>query len=94
MIFKATPHQAHTIGQKCRGERIARMAAVGMAIKGKVKGLAPIDLAPFGQAVGLCHADSPAACAARATSRASSTLVISWVSVLRVTTSHDRSPCS
>ena len=90
VILKATPHQPHAIGEQRRGQSVARMADIAVPVKGKAEALRAVNLAAR-NAIGLAHLLRPCALA---TSRASSTLVISWVTVLRVTTSHDRSPCS
>ena len=68
-----------------RGQDVVRACQ-----KMKAQGLAAVDQAA-GDAVGLAHFERPSA---RATSRANSTCKISCVTVLRVTTSHERSPCS
>ena len=94
VVFEAAPHQPHAVGQQGRGEGVARMAVIGQPVEMKAQGLAAVDLArrkSGRKAVYLRHLERPCA---RATSRAISTLLISWLSVLRVTTSHDRSPCS
>ena len=90
VILKAPPHQPHAIGEQRRGQRVALVADIAVPVKGEAEGFAAVDLAAR-NAIGLAHLLRPCALA---TSRASSTLVISWVTVLRVTTSHDRSPCS
>ena len=61
-----------------------------MPVKGETEGFAAVDLAAR-NAIGLAHFLRPCALA---TSRAISTFRISCVTVLRVTTSQDRSPCS
>ena len=90
VILKAAPHQADAVGQQGRGECIAGVARIRQPVKMKAKGLAAVDQAAC-NAVGLAHFERPSA---RATSRANSTCKISCVTVLRVTTSHERSPCS
>src|SRR5690606_21834004 len=90
VILEAAPHQPYAVCQQRRGQRIAGMALIGPAVEGEAEGAAAVDLAA-GDAVRLGHFVRPMAFA---TSRASSTLMTSCVTVLRVTTSQERSPCS
>ena len=90
VVFERPAHQPLSIGQQRRSQRVARMALHRLAVEGEIQRLATVDQSAV-DTVGLVHLERPRA---RATSRASSTFVTSWVSVLRVTTSHDRSPCS
>ena len=90
MIFEATPDEAVAVCEQGRGERVAFIPCQVLVIPLEFLRLVAVDQAAF-DAVRGAHLDRPRA---RATSRASSTLVISWVTVLRVTTSQDRSPCS
>ena len=87
VILETAPHQPRTIGQKGRRKRIPRMPRIAHPIECERPLTCPINLPTCNSA----HRPRPAA---RATSRASSTPVISCVTVLRVTTSQDRSPCS
>ena len=90
MILEAPAHQPDAIGQQGRGQSVARMARIDLAIKTEIQRLAAVNQAPS-DAIVLCHVERPSA---RATSRANSTFVILWVTVFRVTTSQLRSPCS
>ncbi len=90
VVFERPSHQAHDIGQQGGGQRVALVTLVILAVETEGIGLGPVDQ-PAVQTVLLAHADRSSA---SATSRANSTDVISCVTVFRVTTSHDRSPCS
>ena len=91
MVLERTSHQANAVCQQGRGQRIPGMALVGDTIEGEAVGATAVDLSARRDPVFLGHLLRPRE---RATSRASSTLEISCVSVLRVTTSHERSPAS
>ena len=90
VVFKGSANQLHAICQQCRRQRVAGISGQVAIVPAKGQGMAAINLAAI-NASRLRHLDLPVW---RATSRAISTLVISCVTVLRVTTSHDRSPCS
>src|SRR6056297_2283273 len=90
VILERPPHQPLPVGQKRRGQRIAGMPAHSLAVEAKGDLGGPVDQ-PAAYTMDLTHRPRPRA---RATSRASSTAVISWLTVSRVTTSQDRSPCS
>ena len=90
MILEASPDQPHAVRQQRRSEGIARMSLIGASVEREAEG--PIAVYPPARdAIPLAHR-----CRTRrsATSRASSTAVISCVETLRVTTSQLRSPCS
>ena len=90
VIFEGSSDKFHTVRDQGRGQRIAGVPRQRVPVPAELQDFGAVDLAAV-DAIGLGHLDRPRACA---TSRASSTLMISCVSVLRVTTSQDRSPCS
>ena len=90
VVFERAAHQQLPICQERRGQRVTVVTAHALAVEGKRDFLVTVDQTAI-QPVFLHHLLRPLA---RATSRAISTDVISWVSVSRVTTSHERSPCS
>ena len=90
VVLETSAHHADAVGEQRRGQGIAGMAGQPPAIEAEGEAAAAVDRAAV-QPEPAAHRSRPAA---RATSRASSTRTISWVSVLRVTTSQDRSPCS
>ncbi|MPM07842.1 hypothetical protein SDC9_54151 [bioreactor metagenome] len=88
VILERAPDQADVVCQERRGERVARMAAQLAPVEAEAQRRAALD-----QTAGKPgHAAPPFR--ASATSRASSAPRISCVRVLRVTISHERSPCS
>ena len=94
MVLEAATHQPNAVGKQRRGQRVAGMARVGQPVEGEAERPGAVDLAApkLGvDAMRLAHFVRPCL---RATSRASSTRVISCVTVFRVTTSQERSPCS
>ena len=90
MVFEAPADQPDPVGEQGRGQRVAGMAGQPAAVEPEIEAAAPVDQAAV-EAERPAHRSRPRA---TATSRASSTFRTSWVSVLRVTTSQDRSPCS
>ena len=90
MVFEAPSDQPDPVGEQGRGQRVAGMAGQPAAVEPEIEAAAPVDQAAV-EAERPAHRSRPRA---TATSRASSTSRTSWVSVLRVTTSQDRSPCS
>ena len=84
------PDKLDAVGDESRGQRVTGMAVEPLVVEKEGQGLRPVDRTAV-EAMGLAHLLRPLFLA---TSRASSTFEISWVSVSRVTTSHDRSPCS
>ena len=90
VILEGPADQPLAVGEKRRGERVTGEPRERLVVEAKLERFRAVDQAAA-DAVGLRHLSRPLA---RATSRASSTRVISWVSVSRVTTSHERSPCS
>ena len=90
VVFEAPANQPDLVGEQGRGQRVAGMARKATAVEPEIEAHAPVDPAAV-EAERPAHRSRPRA---MAISRASSTLRTSWVSVLRVTTSQDRSPCS
>ena len=87
VILEAAADEAHAVRQKRRGERIAGMALIQLAVEGEAQRLAAVDRSAL-------EPHAAPAFARSATSRARSAPRISWVTVLRVTMSQLRSPCS
>ena len=84
VVFEAAAHQADVIGQKRRGDCVALEALEGPAVEFEADGLAAVDQAFASDP----HAAPPLRSATRSVDR------ISWVTVLRVTRSHEAQPVS
>ena len=88
VIFEAPPGQVDAVGEQCGGQRVAGMGRKLASIKGEGDRTCPVDKAAFRQSVALpAHGPAPAA-----RGSAGVTFDISWLTVSRVTTSHDRHP--
>ena len=90
VVLEAPADQADPVGEQGGRQRIAKMADHLPAVEPERKDAAAVERAAV-EPERAAHRSRPRA---MATSRASSTLTTSWVSVLRVTTSQERSPCS
>ena len=59
VVFEAARNQPHAIRQERRGERVAGMALISLAVKGKTQHPAAVDLAAGGKPEGLGHGPPP-----------------------------------
>ena len=88
MIFERAADQANAVGEQRRGQRIAGMTRKLGAVEAEANGPRPVDQPALGEPVRLCggrrHLEAPFP--------AKSTATISWVLILRVTTSQAWQP--
>ena len=90
VILETPGHQPDPVGEERRGQCVTGMPRQAPTVEEKSQSSAALDRAAV-EPERTAHRSRPRA---SATSRANSPRTISWVSVLRVTTSQDRSPCS
>ena len=88
MIFERAADQADAVGEQRRGQRIAGVSGKLRAVEVEAHRVRPVDQTAFGQAIWLRarrhHSEAPGF--------ANSTATISWVLMLRVTTSQAWQP--
>src|SRR6185312_1678895 len=95
VVFERAAEERHPVRQKRRGERVAGMARIGLAVEGEADGAGAVDAAAR-RGAARTHAFSPLlwriADLRSSCSRAKPMELMTWVSVLRTTTRWLRQP--